>query len=135
MTLQRWLTNILLVLSLTVASSSALRAQDVAYYGFEPDIITNFVKDQEEYRLGFIRVAVEVMVDNPQNVSVVEHHAPLLRDAFIQILSTASEHQIKTMTGRDQLRLKCFERAQELMTQETGNPIIKQVIFTKYLYQ
>ena len=132
---QRWLTNIVLILSLTTLSVGIARAQDVAYYGFEPDIITNFVKDKDEYRLGLIRVAVEVMVDNPKNVSVVEHHAPLIRDAFIQILSTASEHQIKTMTGRDQLRLKCFERAQELMTQETGNPVIKQVIFTKYLYQ
>jgi flagellar FliL protein len=39
------------------------------------------------------------------------------------------------MTGRDQLRLKCLERAKELMTQETGNPVIKEVIFTKYIYQ
>ncbi|EAQ33132.1 MULTISPECIES: flagellar basal body-associated FliL family protein [Idiomarina] len=135
MTLQRWLFSILLLFSLTLFSASAARAQDVAYYGFEPDIITNFIKDKEEYRLGFIRVAVEVMVDNPQNVSVVEHHAPLLRDAFIQILSTASEQQIRTMTGRDQLRLKCFEQAQRLMAKETGSTVIKQVIFTKYIYQ
>ena len=115
----------------TVASAQ----DDVAYYGFEPDITTNYLKEGNDYRLGFVRVAVEVMVPDPSYVSVVEHHAPLIRDAFIQILSTASEHQIKTMTGRDQLRLKCYERAQELMTQETGNPVIKQVIFTKYLYQ
>lgn len=110
-------------------------AQEVAYYGFEPDVTTNYIKEGNDYRLGFIRVAVEVMVPDPSYISVVEHHAPLLRDAFVSILSTASEHQVRTMTGRDQLRLKCLERAKELMTQETGNPVIRDVLFTKYIYQ
>lgn len=110
-------------------------AQDVAYYGFEPDITTNYLKEGNDYRLGFIRVAVEVMVPDPSYISVVEHHAPLLRNAFVSILSTATERQVRTMTGRDQLRLKCLERARELMLQETGNPVIREVIFTKYLYQ
>ena len=57
----------ILILSLTTLSAGIARAQDVAYYGFEPDIITNFIKDKDEYRLGFIRVAVEVMVDNKES--------------------------------------------------------------------
>lgn len=114
---------------------SGASAQEVAYYGFEPDVTTNYIKEGNDYRLGFIRVAVEVMVPDPSYISVVEHHAPLLRDAFVSILSTASEHQVRTMTGRDQLRLKCLERAKELMTQETGNPVIRDVLFTKYIYQ
>lgn len=116
--------------SVTVAS-----ADDVAYYGFEPDITTNYLKEGNDYRLGFIRVAIEVMVPDPSYVSVVEHHAPLLRNAFVSILSTATERQVRTMTGRDQLRLKCIERAKELMQQETGNPVIRDVLFTKYIYQ
>jgi len=116
--------------SVTVAS-----ADDVSYYGFEPDITTNYLKEGNDYRLGFIRVAIEVMVPDPSYVSVVEHHAPLLRNAFVSILSTATERQVRTMTGRDQLRLKCIERAKELMQQETGNPVIRDVLFTKYIYQ
>jgi flagellar FliL protein len=116
--------------SVTVAS-----ADDVSYYGFEPDITTNYLKEGNDYRLGFIRVAIEVMVPDPSYVSVVEHHAPLLRNAFVSILGTATERQVRTMTGRDQLRLKCIERAKELMQQETGNPVIRDVLFTKYIYQ
>ena len=117
------------------SSVSSASAQDVSYYGFEPDITTNYLKEGNNYRLGFIRVAIEVMVPDPSYISVVEHHAPLLRNAFVSILSTATERQVRTMTGRDQLRLKCVERAQELMQQETGNPVIRDVIFTKYIYQ
>ncbi|RUO69426.1 flagellar basal body-associated protein FliL [Idiomarina ramblicola] len=120
---------------LWLSSVPGASAQDVAYYGFEPDITTNYLKEGNDYRLGFIRVAVEVMVPDPSYISVVEHHAPLLRNAFVSILSTATERQVRTMTGRDQLRLKCVERAKELMQQETGNPVIRDVIFTKYIYQ
>lgn len=124
----------LLTMLIFATPTNALQS-NVSYYGFEPDITTNFIKEGNDYRLGFIRVAVEVMVPNPEYVGVVEHHAPLLRDAFIRILSAAPERQIKTMTGRDQLRMKCLERAQELMREETGNPVIQEVLFTKYIYQ
>lgn len=117
------------------SSVTVTSADDVSYYGFEPDITTNYLKEGNDYRLGFIRVAIEVMVPDPSYVSVVEHHAPLLRNAFVSILSTATERQVRTMTGRDQLRLKCIERAKELMQQETGNPVIRDVLFTKYIYQ
>ena len=129
----QWLAGILALLLFAVPAK-ALQS-NVSYYGFEPDITTNFIKQGNDYRLGFIRVAIEVMVPNPQYVGDVEHHAPLLRDAFIHILTSAPERQIKTMTGRDQLRMKCLERAQELMRQETGNPVIQEVLFTKYIYQ
>ena len=104
-----------LLLTMCLLSTVASAQDEVAYYGFEPDITTNFLKEGNDYRLGFVRVAVEVMVPDPSYVSVVEHHAPLLRDAFINIFSTATERQVRTMTGRDQLRLKCLERAKELM--------------------
>jgi flagellar FliL protein len=129
------LITVLASIFLWCSSVSSVSAQDVSYYGFEPDITTNYLKEGNDYRLGFIRVAIEVMVPDPSYISVVEHHAPLLRNAFVSILSTATERQVRTMTGRDQLRLKCVERAQELMQQETGNPVIRDVIFTKYIYQ
>ncbi|RUO81162.1 flagellar basal body-associated protein FliL [Idiomarina tyrosinivorans] len=123
------------LLLLCFSSGSAHAQDDIAYYGFEPDITTNYLKEGESFRLGFIRVAIEVMLPNNSYVKVVEHHAPLLRDAFIRIMSTATERQIKSLTGRDQLRLKCLEKARELMRQETGNPVIADVLFTKYIYQ
>ncbi|MDV6317245.1 flagellar basal body-associated protein FliL [Idiomarina sp. HP20-50] len=131
----KFLITVFASIFLWLSTVPGVSAQDVAYYGFEPDITTNYIKEGNDYRLGFIRVAVEVMVPDPSYISVVEHHAPLLRNAFVSILSTATEHQVRTMTGRDQLRLKCLERARELMQQETGNPVIREVIFTKYLYQ
>lgn len=117
-----------------VLAKPAYAQSEPAYYGFEPDITTNYVRTEDHFRMGYIRVAVEVMVPDTGDLSTIEYHAPLLRNAFIRIFSKASEQQIKSLTGRDDLRMQCLEEAQRLMRRETGEPIIRDVLFTKYIY-
>ena len=106
-----------------------------AYFGFEPDITTNYLKSPGDSSLGYIRVAIEVRVPSTQELSMIEYHAPLLRNAFIQVLSTETEARIRSLTGREEIRLACLEVAQELIRRETGEDIIRDLIFTKYIYQ
>lgn len=126
---------VLVCITVFAFTASPAKAQgEPAYYGFEPDITTNYIRDTENFRMGYIRVAVEVMVPSTQQLSTVEYHAPLLTDAFIRIFSQASEQQIKSLTGRDDLRMQCLEEAQRLLRRETGEPVVIDVIFTKYIY-
>lgn len=131
-TMLMWVLVSIAVLGFTASPAKA--QSEPAYYGFEPDITTNYIRDTENFRMGYIRVAVEVMVPSTQQLSTVEYHAPLLTDAFIRIFSQASEQQIKSLTGRDDLRMQCLEEAQRLLRRETGEPVVIDVIFTKYIY-
>lgn len=105
------------------------------YYPFEPDITTNFIKLMDSRHLGYIRVSMEAIVDNPEDLGFVEHHAPLLRDAFIEIFGQAQEGKVRSLTGRQELRQECIEKARELLERETGRGRIRDLIFTTYLYQ
>ncbi|MCC5855208.1 MAG: flagellar basal body-associated protein FliL [Idiomarina sp.] len=124
---------LLVVLGLAVASPA--QAQNYAYFGFEPDITTNYLRTGDQRRLGYIRVAVELMVPTTQDLRVIEYHSPLLRDAFIRILSTETEGRIRSLTGREEIRQACLEAAQELIRRETGRDLVLDLIFTKYIYQ
>lgn len=127
--------SVAVLLAIVLVFANPAHAQsEPAYYGFEPDITTNYVRTDDHFRMGYIRVAVEVMVPSTSDLSTIEYHAPLLRNAFIRIFSKASEQQIKSLTGRDDLRMQCLEEAQRLMRRETGEPIIRDVLFTKYIY-
>lgn len=105
------------------------------YFPFEPDITTNFIKIDEGRHLGYIRVGIEAVVDNSSDLSLVEHHAPLLRDAFITIFGRAQEGKVRSLTGRQELRQECLQKAQDLLERETGRQVIRDLIFTTYLYQ
>lgn len=124
---------IALLLSISLFAFETQAAEkNVGYYGFEPDIITNYISNKR--RIGFVRITAELMIEDVQNVPVIEHHSPLLRDAMIDILIRQPEQKVKSMTGREEIRTLILEKLQELMEKETGQPLIKDLIFTKYLY-
>ncbi len=108
-----------------------VQAADYAYFGFEPQIVTNYVATKK--KLGYVRLSVELMVADGDNLEVVEHHAPLLRDAIIDIIGKQPEAKIKSIKGRNEIRKQCEEKVKSLLKQETGQELIKKLLFTQWL--
>ncbi|OKY26653.1 MULTISPECIES: flagellar basal body-associated FliL family protein [Thalassotalea] len=106
-------------------------AADYAYYGFEPQIVTNYVAVKK--KMGYVRLSVELMIEDSANYEAVEHNAPLLRDAIISIIGQQPEAKIKSINGRHEIQKLCEEKVKSLLTQETGQPLIKKLLFTQWL--
>ncbi|MCW8864843.1 MAG: flagellar basal body-associated protein FliL [Colwellia sp.] len=119
----------LLILTVILAPLTS-KASDYAYFGFEPDIVTNYVAVKK--KMGYVRLTVELMVEG-DNLGIVEHHSPLLRDAIINIIGKQPEAKVKSIKGRSEIQLLCEEQVKELLTQETGKPLIKKLLFTQWL--
>lgn len=114
--------------------SNAQAQTQYAYMGLEPDIVTNYLSGNAR-TLGFVRVTVELMLDDADNLEVAEHHMPLLRAIVIDVFGRQPEEKVKSLTGREDIRRTILLQLREKLETETGNPVIKDVIFTKYLYQ
>lgn len=114
--------------------SGATQANDTAYFGLEPDIVTNYISSNSR-NIGYVRVTIELMLDSAKHLEAAEHHAPLLRATTIDIFGRQTEEQVKSLTGREDIRRACLDELRKLMKAETGSEMIKDVIFTKYLYQ
>lgn len=118
------------------ANAPAL-AQDkasYAYLGLEPEIVTNYISDSSA-KLGYVRVSVELMIHDVSQLEIAEHHLPLLRATAIEIFGQQPSEKVKSLTGREDIRRAILKALQDHMKQETGGEVIKNVIFTKYLYQ
>lgn len=110
---------------------SPIKAADYAYYGFEPSIITNYISVKK--KMGYVRISVELMIESSSNFEIVEHHAPLLRDAIITIIGQQPESKIKSINGRHEIQRLCEDRIKELLKKETGATLIKKLLFTQWL--
>lgn len=128
----RWLVCLSLSLPLLAHAQEATNP-DFAYFGFEPDIITNYISTGK--KLGYVRLTAEVMVEHQSDLSSIEHHAPLIRDTIIEILGRQSEDDIKSLNGRETIRQMCEEAINDLLVQETGKKLVRKLLFTKYIYQ
>ncbi|MCW0507723.1 flagellar basal body-associated FliL family protein [Aeromonas piscicola] len=103
------------------------------YHLLDPDIITNYLSDGKT--LGYIRVTVELMAENEADLKLLEQHDPLIRDAIIRLMGSKTGEQIKSLVNREELRKECQTRANELLVKETGKKAVRELIFTKFLYQ
>lgn len=125
-------------LLLFISYQGAVVAQETArknyaYYSLEPSITTNFLGSSAR-KLGFVTVNVELMVEDSDYLEAVEHHSPLLRAATLEVIGRQPAEKVKSLTGREDIRRLCVEKLKELMQRETGSEMIRDVIFTKYLY-
>jgi len=105
---------------------------EYAYFAFEPDITTNYITPGK--KVGFVRLTMEVMVKNPDDLAIVEHHAPLLRAAIVELLGQQTADKIKSASGKQEIRELCFETLNDLLKQETGKKLIVRLLFTKYIH-
>lgn len=122
------------VLSAQDAAPAKQAKPKIVYYGFDPDIVTNFVSTNAK-SLGYVRVTMELMIKDEKYLPIIEHNEPMILDAIIGVFGKEQENAIKSLTGREEIRIKILNRLNELMKKETGNEMIQDVLFTKYLYQ
>lgn len=106
----------------------------VVYYGFDPDIVTNYVSDGQK-SLGYVRVTMELMIKDEKFLEIIEHHEPLILDAIVSVFGKESASTIKSLQGREEVRMKILQKVNALLKKETGNELLQDVLFTKYLYQ
>lgn len=139
---QRWCFIYMSLLAFVLALSDSAHAQDnadvnapsIAYIALEPDIVTNYAGDNSE-RLGFLRITIEIMLDQPALIPELEHHMPLLRATAIEVIGAQSEQKIKSLTGREEMRRLILKRFKDILTKEVGEETVRDIIFTKYLRQ
>ena len=117
--------------SLVYAQEAAIK--NYAYFSLEPDIVTNYLGSSAR-KLGFVRVTIELMLEDADFLEAAEHHSPLMRAATIEVFGSQKVEKIKSLTGREGIRRDCLEKLRKLMLRETGSEMVKDVIFTKYLY-
>ncbi|EAS62593.1 flagellar basal body-associated protein FliL [Photobacterium angustum] len=117
-----------------IASNEDVAApSQITYYTLEPDITTNYVTQGK--RLGYIRLQVDLMINNQTNLTNIEHHTPLIRDAIIDIVSKQPEAKIKSLAGREEIRRACQDQVNRLLLAETRQQPVAELLFTKFLYQ
>ncbi|MDT0596445.1 flagellar basal body-associated protein FliL [Glaciecola petra] len=116
------------------AQEESSESPSYVYIALDPEIITNYAGDNSQ-RLGYLRIAVEMMLENPNDLMDIEHHMPLLRSIAIEVIGTQTEQQVKSLTGRENMRREILSKFRDSLIKETNKEIIRDIIFTKYLRQ
>lgn len=116
-----------------LAEEEADQGPTFAYYTLEPDMTTNIYTKGKV--LSYLQVRIDLMVADNSYIADLEAHDPLIRDTIVEIIGKQSADQVKTLTGREELRKTLLDELNSLLLVETGRTLIADLLFTKYLYQ
>ena len=89
-------------------------------------------------KLNYIKVSVVISVADSRDITLLEEHDPLLRDAIVTILSSKRYEEAKSVAGntnRQTIQAEIRKKITDLTDECVGRRIVKNVIFTEYLVQ
>lgn len=105
----------------------------ISYFSLDPELITNYITANGE--MGYIRIKIELMVNTAGDLALVQKHEPLIRDTINDVLGKETVERIRSLKGREQIRQECQDKVNEQLLKETGKTLVRELIFTNYLYQ
>ncbi len=117
----------------SLAEEEKAEGPTFAYYTLEPDMTTNI--HTKGKTLSYLQVRIDLMVADSSYIADLEQHDPLIRDAIVEIIGQQSVDQVKSLSGREELRKHLLDELNSLLITETGRTLLTDLLFTKYLYQ
>lgn len=110
----------------------ATAIQPAIYFDFKPPFIVNY---QVNGRQRFVQVALSVMTRKQAVVDALQKHLPLIRNNLLMVFSAQDFETLRSPEGKEALRLAALDELQKIVTEETGEPGIEQVLFTNFVMQ
>ena len=115
------------------ASQSAPAVQESAYYVILPQpFIFNVTGDARD-RL--VQVKVQLMVRGDNNEEIARQHIPLIESTLLQTFGAATVEQLRTPTGRLELRGQSLTAVQDALLKVSGRQAVERVLFTGFVMQ
>lgn len=106
--------------------------QPAIYFDFKPPFIVNY---QWQGRQRFVQVSLSVMTRKGAIVDAMQKHMPLIRNNLLMVFSAQEFEMLRTPEGKEALRQVVLEELQKILTEETGEPGVEQVLFTNFVMQ
>lgn len=112
--------------------SAAATEAPVAYVNIPQPFLFNVMGDKKD-RL--VQINVQLMVRGSANENLARYHSPLIESSLLGTFASATVEQLRSATGRVELRQKATNDIKASLTRAVGEPVIERVLFTDFVIQ
>jgi flagellar FliL protein len=105
----------------------------VVYWELRPSFVANFGADGKKLR--FVKVDVSVRLGSEQAIAKMEVHQALVRHQIVMLLSRQTEADLARPEAQELLRQEALALTQKVLEEETGSPLVEDLLFTNFVTQ
>ncbi|MBE4300044.1 flagellar basal body-associated protein FliL [Vibrio parahaemolyticus] len=112
--------------------AQAAAANPIAYVNLPQPFIFNVAGDRRD-RL--VQIKAQLMVRGSENEQLARYHSPLVESSLLSTFASATVEQLRSPTGRVELRDRASEDIKAALNAAVGKPVIEKVLFTDFVIQ
>ncbi|EXF91919.1 flagellar basal body protein FliL [Pseudomonas fluorescens HK44] len=129
---------LMLALSLPVAAMAEEakegEAPKVSYISLTPPFVGNYGLDGTP-KLKVYKADVALRVSGEEAIKAVKANEPLIRNQLVALFSQQTTEAMNNVEAKEKLRQEALKQTQQVMNDETGKPMVDDLLFNNLIIQ
>ena len=135
--LKAWI-MLMLALSLPVAAVAEEAKEDaapkVSYIPLSPPFVGNYGLDGTP-KLKVYKADVALRVTGEEATKAVKANEPLIRNQLVALFAQQTTETMNNVEAKEKLRQEALKQTQQVMNDETGKPVVEDLLFNNLIIQ
>lgn len=128
---------LMLALSLpmvAVAEEAEEGAAKVSYITLSPPFVGNYGLDGSS-KLKVYKADISLRVSGAEAAKAVKANDPLIRNQLVGLFTQQTSESLGSVEAKEKLRQEALKQIQQVMLEETGKPMIEDLLFNNLIVQ
>lgn len=129
---------LMLALSLPMAAQAEEakegEAPKVSYISLTPPFVGNYALDGGP-KLRVYKADVALRVTGEEAAKLVKANEPLIRNQLVALFAQQTNDTMSNIDGKEKLRQEALKQTQQVMNDETGKPVVEDLLFNNLIIQ
>ncbi|MBK5353523.1 flagellar basal body-associated protein FliL [Pseudomonas sp. TH41] len=130
---------LMLALSLPMAVMAEEAAKEgegpkVSYLSLSPPFVGNYGLDGTP-KLKVFKADVALRVTGEEATKLVKANEPLIRNQLVALFAQQTTEAMNSVDGKEKLRQEALKQTQQVMNDETGKPVVEDLLFNNLIIQ
>ncbi|RMF14954.1 MAG: flagellar basal body-associated protein FliL [Gammaproteobacteria bacterium] len=128
-----WSTAVLTLWFSTLVQAAEAPDDLLQYIDLKPSFVLNVQSASGKMRYAKIDAAIKVKTRSA--AALVEQHMPYVRNIMVMLLSATPGDKLRSVQGREEVRLEALKRIQDFFKKEENRPVADDLLFTAFVVQ
>lgn len=115
-----------------ISLSNAESGGATNYFSIEPPLVVNVNGGK---RINHLQVNTQVKLTDSSVAKNIERLMPIIRHEMIILLSNKTSKELRTLKGKELLRVEVLQAIQKVLQDNTGDKGIEELYFTGFIIQ
>ena len=106
----------------------------VSYVALTPPLVGNYSLDGSP-KLHVYKADVALRVTGAEAQKLVKQNEPLIRNQLVALFTQQTVDSMGNVDAKEKLRQEALKQTQQVLTQETGKPVVDDLLFNNFIAQ